>query len=483
MKKIILMFVLLVSCSVLFAQKVKVKKGIILVDKNEVAKIEKNKGGIYKVFDLDGKLLFSAEATSKTIKENPTNDFWLRFTGTNGNIREVERTNTDFTFSSEKIITRNLVTGPTAFLSTSGIDTSSINDFFSKTDTPISDKIDSQYAAIKERHDKEDKIAEELKLSINKDGNISLGEKIVGKIIRKEEEKNTIGFTSYTIVDLNNFIVASTEFHSDSNLTSILKGCKVKTYDKKEHIVNEKCSSARIEEDKLVNRIVKMLYANGYNIEAASENYHSEKKKKYEDSYNKALSNSVNVFNVEGYILDKKGEKVEGTISIPYENIQAKMNPNSGMADLTNYGGIVNVKNSNGKVKDYKAKNGVIVFAGDQVFVGARGVGDGGLGNNSGTEVGLLGMAQFFEVAYETTAGYILHHPKNPQYYYIMLKGNKKAYYLGDEGFSGKKPKEKMEKLFNEAVNCSALNFTDYNTLSKEGMIKILNDYTQKCSK
>ncbi len=482
MRKIILMFVLLVSCSALFAQKVKVKKGIILVDKNKVAKIEKNKG-IYKVSDLDGKVLFSAEAASKTIKGNPTNDLWLRFTGTNGNIREIERTNTSFTFSGEKIITRNLVVGPAAFLSASGIDTSLINDFFSKTDTSISDKIDSQYAAIKERHDKEDKIAEELKLKIDKNGNISLGKKIVGKIKRKEKENGSISFTYYTIVNLNSFIVASTKFPSDRNLTSILKGCKVKTYDKKEHIVNEKCSSDRVEEDKLANRIVKMLYANGYDLETASENYHSEKKKEYEEAYNKAVNNSVNIFDVEGYILDKKGEKIEGTISILYENIQAKMNPNSGMADLTNYGGIVNVKNSKGKVKSYKAKNGVVVFAGDQVFVGARGVGDGGLGNNSGTEVGLLGASQFFEVAYETNAGYILHHPKNPQYYYIMLKGNKKAYYLGEEGFLGKKPKEKIEKLFNEAVNCSALNFTDYDTLSKEGMIKILDDYTEKCSK
>ncbi len=480
MKKLILISLIFIfSFPCLFAQKVKVKRGIIYVDKKEVAKIEKEKK-IYKIFDLKGKELFSAESTSKTIAGNTVSKLWLRLTSINGNVREIDLTDKPFTFSSQKVITRNLVVGPSAFLSASGINASLINDFFSETDTSISNKIDNQYAAIKERHDKEDNIAEELKLKIDRGGNISLGKNIVGNIIKKENGENS-GFTSYTIVDLDNFVVASANFNG--NLMSVLKGCKIKTYDKKEHIVNEVYSSGRIEEDKLANRIVKMLYANGYNIEEASANYQSEKKKQYKDAYNKALSSSVNIVDVEGYILDKKGRKIEGIISIPYENIKAKINPNSGMSDVSNYGGFVNVESSDGKMKSHKARNGVIVFVGDRVFVGAHGVGDGNLGNSSGSELGLLGEYQFFEVDYQTTAGYILHHPKNPEYYYIMLKGNKKAYYLGDKGFLRKKPKIKMEKLFNEAVNCSTLNFANYDTLSKEGMIKILNDYTEKCSK
>ncbi len=480
MKRILLIFVLLVSCSILFAQKVKVKKGIILVDKNKVAKIEKN-DGIYKVSDLNDKVLFFAEATSTTIKGNKTNDLWLRFKGANGNVREIEQTKRIFSFSSEKIITKNLVVGPAAFFSASGINTSLLNDFFSKKDTPISDKIDSQYATIKDRHQKEDKIAEELKLYINKNAEVCLDKKIVGKILKKEEKNTSIA--SYLVVDLKDFPVAVAHFNTKPHLMTVLRGAKLKTFDKKEHTINEVYSSNAINEDKLANRIVKMLYANDYKIEEASDKYHSAANQKNKDAYNKALANSINIFDVEGYIIDKKGKKIEGIISIPYENIKAKMNPNSGISDMSNYGGFVNVKNAEGKIKSYKAKHGVIVFIGDRIFVGAHGVGDGNLGNSSGSELSLLGESQFFEVDYQTKAGYILHHPKSPQYYYIMLKGNDKAYYLGNKGFLKKKSKEKMEKLFNKALNCSSLKFSNYDTLSKKGMIKILDDYTSNCSK
>lgn len=64
----------------------------------------------------------------------------------------------------------------------------------------------------------------------------------------------------------------------------------------------------------------------------------------------------------------------------------------------------------------------------------------------------------------------------------MKLKKNEKAIYLGDKAsFFGTKSTDKIKKIFDKYVNCSSLDFSNYNTKSKESMIQIVDDYIKSC--
>lgn len=479
-KKYVLVVLLSVS-TLLSAQEVNVKKDIVLVDGKEVAKISKE-NRTYKLYDLSGNYLFSAENIGRTVEGNPIdNMICIRLTGENGNVREIEPTNKAFTLSNEKMITRNLAVGTAAFFSSNGIDRNLINEFFSQTDTPISNRIDDQYRVINKAHKEEDELAQKVGLKILANGDIVEGKEKIGAI---SDKKVAGGFFGYQVIDKKGNVIVKTPTLVPK---SFLEGTQFTTFDGKTFVANAVRSGSSMDKDPLAERIVRKLYANGYtfkNTEEKIQQYEQETREAYNNKYKETEANSANLVEVQGYILDKKGSKIEGLLSIPYENIEKKMSSRlGGMEDLTNYGGFVIVKDEQGKTKSYKAKDGILVYAGDRVFVGAKGINDDALGNSSGSQLSILGESQFFEVDYENTAGYIVHHPKNPQYFYVKLKNSNEASYLGNKGTFSEKSESRLQKIFDSSIKCSALKFSDYDVNTKDGLIKIMNDFENQCMK
>lgn len=139
--------------------------------------------------------------------------------------------------------------------------------------------------------------------------------------------------------------------------------------------------------------------------------------------------------------------------------------------------------NVNGKDEFFKAKDGVKFCAGERCFLGTQGSEDSGTGNNSGSQLSVFGESQFFEIQSENNGNYVLNHVKNPQYYYLKLASQSKAVYLGEKGGFGKRKPEKTKKIFDEYVNCQSLDFSKYDTQTKEGIINVLNDYQTNCKK
>lgn len=94
-----------------------------------------------------------------------------------------------------------------------------------------------------------------------------------------------------------------------------------------------------------------------------------------------------------------------------------------------------------------------------------------------------MGESQFFEIQAENNGSYVLNHVKNPQYYYLKLNNQSKAAYMGDKAGFGKRKPEKIKKIFDEYVSCPALDFSKYDTKTKEGLINVLNDYQSSCKR
>lgn len=139
------------------------------------------------------------------------------------------------------------------------------------------------------------------------------------------------------------------------------------------------------------------------------------------------------------------------------------------MGDLTNYGGTVTL-NIDGKDEFFKAKDGVKFCTGERCFIGVAGV-------------KLFGESTFAEIISENKGSYVLLDIKNTEDYYLKLANQPKAVYLGEKGGFGKRKTEKIKKVFDEYVGCPELDFSKYDTKTKEGLITVLNNYQSTCKK
>ena len=472
-----------------FAQEVKVKKGEIQIDGKSVAKIDKEKN-IYTISDLSGKSLFTATITNQTPLKNTASRSWLQLTGNNGVVKEVELIpSTSFSFGLEKPITENLTKSNDPLLPSSGIDEAKINSFFQSEDRNISKAEDVILEKEKKIVQAEDSLAKVNKLVIDSKGIISANNQKIGYIIRKSTGKDQIQeFLSYTVLDINKISVAQVNFSSYDAANS-KSGLILKTFDGKSFPIKENYTSDKIDYDKLAPRVVNKLFANGYTlgdmkalVEIAnkenSDAFYDEKKR----LENEAKANSKNIYDVDGYLIDKTGAKQEGKITIEFESIDAILGRDKNVSNLTNFGGSVNLT-ANGKTENYRAKDGVKFCAGERCFIGTQGSEDGGLNSGSGSQLGVLGESQFFEIQHENNGNYVLNHVKTSKHSYLKLAKQPKAIYLGEKAAFGTKKPEKIKKIFDEYVNCSALDFSKYDTKTKEGLVQVITDYQSSCSK
>lgn len=462
------------------AQDFKVKKDILSINGKEVAKITKQDRQ-YHFSDLaTNELVFKAYFMDTTPNNNVHNTNWLVLVGANGVTKEVEQPDTKFTLSMEKWIINSLLASDTKLLTGEGLNKEKIATFFDKDDFSISTKIDETIAQQKETIAKEEELAKTNKLYHNSKGEIFANDNKIGYIFKSATQTSMGNEVKYTVADIGKRKVAEIKFN---DAFSIYRNQEmmVKTYDGKGSALFMTKYDADITKDGVATRMIQRLYANGYQLgdmQNAIEGYVNDQNT---TATNEAKMKSINIYDANGYVLDN-GNKLEGKITIEFESLNELMGREKGMADITNYGGSVTL-DIDGKKQYFQAKKGTKFCIGDRCFIGTRGSEDGNLGNTSGSQLSVLGESQFFEIDFEDGEHYVLHHIKNPQYYYLKLKNNDKAVYLGDVGFLSKRSNDKIKKIFDKYVNCPSLDFSKYDTLSKEGLIQIIKDYKQACEK
>jgi len=98
MKKAFAIIAAVSYISTVSAQDIKIKKGEIQLDKQAVAKIEKQKKG-YKISSLDGSTWFLVNVINITQTQNVATKYWLELIGSSGNLREAEYRDIPFTMS------------------------------------------------------------------------------------------------------------------------------------------------------------------------------------------------------------------------------------------------------------------------------------------------------------------------------------------------------------------------------------------------
>ncbi|SEH29667.1 hypothetical protein [Chryseobacterium culicis] len=478
--KIFVISTMLVGISV-FSQEIKIKKGELLLDDKVVAKVE-DKNRVYRFSDMNDKFQFSAAIISPKTSGTQPDRGWIECIGANGNVKEIEFSdNVTFTLSVGKLLVQNIMARD--LITKDGIDEAKVNEFFLTADRSLSEKRNESTASQKADAKNED----DLGLSIDFKDNIkNKNGEVIGSITRvivDPSQSKFFGspmvhkFLEYRVFDFNRVLIAKLPC-TDSDINNEQVGLKIYTFDNKVIPMAAKNGwdyTKPLSVDDIADRLVKKLYANGYSLgdmRPVFEGIEQEKRdavnQKNLKAENQAKANSINIYNTPGYVIDKTGTKKEGNITIEFESLDAKMGREKGMGDLTNYGGSVTL-NVEGKNEFFKAKDGVKFCAGERCFIGV-----------AGTD--MFG-SKFTEILSENNGSYVLVNLRTPNYYYLKLADQPKAAYLGENGDFGTRKPEKMKKIFDEYVNCPAMNFSNYDTTTKDGLIKILDDYQTSCKK
>ncbi|PTT28322.1 hypothetical protein DBR28_16975 [Chryseobacterium sp. HMWF028] len=478
MKKMKLVIATAIFASIsLFSQEIKIKKGELLLDNKAVAKVE-DKGRLYKFSDMNGKLQFDATIINGRTIGTQSDNGWVEYTGTNGHVKEAGHTEGTFTLSMGKLIVQNAIAQ--GLITKDGIDEAKVNEFFLTEDRSLSDARKNGIASQKTEAKNED----DLGVSIDFNGNIkNKNGEFLGFITRAYIDASQSQFSStammdkyleYRVFDINKILIAKLQC-SDSDITNESKGLKIYTYDNKEIPMTAKNGmdfKKPLAVDKIADRMVKKLYANGYTLgdmkpvfEGMAKEKNDAINQKKQEAESNAKANSKNLYNIPGYVIGKDGIKKNGEITIMFESIAVKLGTN----DTKVYGDAATLHSSD-KTEFLKAKDGVKFCAGERCFIGVEGT-------------SMFGGSVFLEILAENNESYVLNDVRNQDDYYLKLANQPRAVYLGERGGFGKRKPEKIKKVFDEYVSCPSLDFSKYDTKTKEGLVNVLNDYQSNCKK
>lgn len=474
MKNVIAVFVTFLFMNLTFAQEVKIKKGIISIDKKEVAKIEKQDKS-YKISSLTDDTYFFAFPLNITPNKNVRLKFWLELTGSNGNVRESEYDEIPFTFGKEKWCVEALLKSNTGLLDKDGVNSQLVKEYFQSSSRGISEQWDAAIIEQKNEIEQEANLAQNDKLVVDSKGNISKDD-IKIAVISRVVQDGVYKLYNYTVSDSKGKKIATSSFYRENDHNR--SGISIKMFDGTVYPLEQvKTSMSNIDFDDFEKRMVRKIYAKGYNLSDIAKS-----NKVNVDAATTTTSEEVistnNILDIKGYVIDAKNVRLEGMITFIAE--PDNQSNNNGMVDVSSYGTSVTIRYDD-KKKTFKSKDGVKFCANGLCYIGVQGSEDGGL-NNSSSEFDVFGgSSKFFKVVYENVDNYVLVHNNSPKDFYLKLKKEKKAVYLGDRAMFGKRKEDKTKKIFDEYVGCTSINFANYNTNSIDGLTKVIQDYIATC--
>jgi len=419
------LFLLFVCCLIAIpatAQKVKIKKGEIQIDGTPVAKMEKVKGsGSEYIFsDLNGTALFNANLVTQTPEGNPLPESILVLKAPNGNVKEFDKSKIkiSFSLSMEKLMCDLVMNCGANLITTQGVDLQKVNEYFQTSDRSITAAFDNRVNGSVQETKEEDAQAAKDGLKIDSNGDVWKGANKIGKVTMKKDDKEST--YKYVIIDKDLNPIGGVYIPYSGGAYSLQKPVEKDytafTFDGQKlpmQATFNPISSSVV--DDVANRLLKKLYYSGYKFDELSIN----------DMKNiaieKAKANSKNIYDVQGYIIDKDGNKNEGLITIEFQSLDDLIGKSGGkVVDLTNYGGSATLKSADGKSKTYNAKDRITVFAGDRKFVGLPGA-------------SMLDGAKLYEVIFEKEGNMVLY-SVNYDEYLLKTENQDKAKQFSSQG-------------------------------------------------
>ncbi|GIQ60836.1 hypothetical protein Flavo103_39720 [Flavobacterium collinsii] len=490
MRKQIMTIALVLISVVNHAQNFKVKGSKIVIDDQAIALID-NKKALYTISSLDKTPKMTVEV-KQVVYDNGAFDYWYEITDAATNkkteIPYVKSPNGS-SFGYEKNLVANLIESPRPLLSAQGINESLLKEMTETGTTKISEELELKKRKITEDYNNAIALYNKDKIAIDGVGNILKNNVLVGKISRRST-KDQIESThvDYTVFDFNNIKVG--EYYQQGGLNPNNNSYLIQellTIDRKVFkikLVGYSAAFPLSKDQNAVNIVATLLY-NGYELGEQMKGIIQEQRMEDAQQTGKALdeakSNSKNIYDVSGYLIDEKGQKREGTLNALFEDVTINKNSSNGITDITTYGKTVTLTytNEKGKSKNesFKSKNGIrFCLNSGECYLGLKTI-----GNTMATAGSLNSLSfdfsSFYKILYEKDGYMVLVDPVLSSDFIIKIPTQEKGLY------TNKSSNDKLKKNVIEYLKCDSFVFENYNFKTLEGLIKVLGDYENNCSK
>jgi len=324
MKFRVLILTLLLSFP-LFAQKIKVKKNQVLVDKEAVCTIT-GTGNLYTISTLENpeQAVLKIDYKTLDISLEELRQWLVISNSDDSKTTQIEFETLSFSLNTRKIIAE-LLYKKYGLINKEGLQQDKIAAFF-----------DEERPNLTEKYEKEKEGATAI-VQVNNEytGNLGIAVTDSGKVTKQDENGTTVTIgkivapgqegpgSTIKVYDLDNNLVAEARFFGNNTYNvdphSVFpQGGKTFSY----KATNRFMPATKA---KFLTEIVDQLYIKGYPLEHAIQDY---KKSLELEEYQKAIANSPNVYGKKGYVIDAEGNKTEGSITIFFEKIY---NPNGAL--------------------------------------------------------------------------------------------------------------------------------------------------------
>nr|WP_321234110.1 hypothetical protein [uncultured Psychroserpens sp.] len=474
MKKIILVALMVIPI-ITFAQKIKVKKGIVTFDGKEVAKVDTELRDNYLFSTLSGDKAF--DVVFKGMSASNTEGFqWLELTSVSGKKTEIPYEVLMTSFSPTKLIIK-LLSAKYGLITSDGIDMDEVDAFFAVEREILSDKYAKTVIAAKSDQAERDAKIGRYNPFVKDDGTIlfggSTGTKIVGRV--------TYGNNAYSVIDLDGITVGTAT--GCSTCTTV----KAKTYTDEDFEFDHGSrtmmtgrfsrSFAQIFVEELLGRDYKL----GREAKAYKARLHKEKVKV-------AKENSINLYGVPGYVIDEDGKKYTGTIYAIFEELQLdpaqQESEFSDMNSIDKFGKFVSVKYKNDKgrmrTKRFSAKNNITFSATDNnetlVFYGMKTKGNALKKLSNASNFG-FDNSYFYKIEYTKGDHKVLSKPGEPNTFVLKFADNKTGFMIDDR--KNEKVSNALAKFIKTCKPLSEdIKNQEFDLSNFENLKTIINEYS-----
>ncbi|MDY8138710.1 hypothetical protein [Aquimarina sp. 2201CG5-10] len=502
--KLIVSFLTLLITVSITAQKVKVKKNVILIDKKETPLRVEVKEGIYNFLDsTTGEVFVTADYNLKKIDENTKFEWLVLKNKDSEHENEVDMKYLSFTLNMKKAIAEFLMKEQGFFDVSGAVDNDKIKEYFGE----------KRERASKEKYKKlvtaanaaAEEYASTAGLGINVDselkrifrGSIPYTSSSVDDRIRNADEiENMIG--AYRFADPNTIVIRDLDNVKIGTVTQDISG---KVTIVSQLLTNPLTYSSRYRfkaTDKYATKefmieAVRYLHAKdirlGRDAKKMVAQANQEIRAEAQENYEEAKANSSNIYDQLGYGIDDKGQRFEGKVTMLFEKIK---NPNEMGGNIATIGGdnvgnkvkviYLNEKEKK-KIKMLAAKKETrfCVFSADgseTCYQGVRIKSNGMLASGDAISIGGSGAQYLKEVLKSGKVTIYQGIPSNK--YFIKTDKQEKAFNF--EFGSLIKEEKKIAKL-NEYLGCSYGDGT-YDEASfqdLENIKELINFYNNSC--
>lgn len=489
MNKILLVMCLsLVTIGSAVAQKLVIKKSVVYVDKSTdpLASIEKVDNNTYIYKNPQGESVFKLEELNVNTRVATSFQVVNVTDMRNNKSNNIPYESLSFAFGNETVLFALISKGGYKLINEKGIDYVALDALMAEPKRDIMVRVNAVNDSVQAVINKGIAIMTDKKIRIAADNKIFRDKTEIGNLVFKTTKENGKIYAFFNN-KTKSTIGYWSSFKENINMSDLYKAQSpaymLFTYDNQRFRVYHLPSNGVT--TPFPQELLAIMYANGVDFENVSDETIKAVKDKLEEEKKIAKENDINIRREKGFLIDGKGERVEGEISIAFDNTDM-MEDNvfagaSNIVDVSSYGKRVFVyaPNEKGKIKStsYKASDNVkfeVTLAKDGKVERYEGFSYGITNKTMSALNKLASGTSFFKYVYGSNKLELFYSPTE-NFYTIKLKG-------ANEGFgTTRSDQDKQIAAIKTYLGCETIDLEGIDLYSLDGLKQLVDKYDAQC--